>query len=260
MQQTEINGAQLTYEVVGSGVPAIFLHGFLASGTGAYYADFKTRLAASYRLYVLDMRSHGGSAQVSHKVTLDQYTRDVAAFADALDLDCPLLVGHSMGGFVSMGAAMLHPKRFKALALVTPAASKGRLNSEAQVADFMAARANREAMDQRFAAMFVRAPDRTKLDTLRQAALCLSDDVAERWMRSEWPNSDLTGGLSSIHAPVLSVIGSKDVVVSPQHQYDDALQMPHAKVVTFTDEGHMFPLEQPERCADEVLRFFGDMA
>jgi len=260
MQYAKINGAELAYDVVGQGPPLIFVHGFLASGTGPYYTAFKRLLAAFYHVYFIDMRAHGGSSAIVDNATLDQSARDVAAFADLFQLEDVSLVGHSMGGFISMAAAIQHPRRFKALGLVTPAASKGAPAVEEQVADFMAARKSPEMMDQRFAGMFVRPPAKAELASLRDAALRLPDAVAERWMREEWPSSDLTDGLGSIDVPILSIIAAQDVVVPPERQYEDALRLPKAKVVTFTDEGHMFPLEQPDRCASEVLRFFRDLA
>ncbi len=260
IRYAEVNGAKLAYEVSGNGAPIIFVHGFMARSTESYYQDFKERLTSGHRVYALDMRSHGGSAAVSDNATLEQSAHDVVAFADLLDLDDAVLVGHSMGGFISLAAAALRPKRFKALAILTPAASKGQPTSEEQIGGFTAARANTEIMDQWFASMFVAPPGQTNLTALREAALCLPDAVAEQWMRTEWPNSDLTGQLSGIQLPALFLLGAKDSVVPPQSQYEDALRVPKAKVVTFADEGHMLPIEGAERSAKEILRFLQDVA
>tara|TARA_R110000868_G_scaffold177234_1_gene415592 strand:- start:213 stop:995 length:783 start_codon:yes stop_codon:yes gene_type:complete len=259
MKYADINGASLAYDISGEGEPLIFVHGFLANATGEYYAELKKILACSYRVHFLDMRAHGGSAAVTENVTLDRCARDIVAFADVFHLGKPYLVGHSMGGFLSIAAAMLHPDRFRALALLTPAGSKGQQNPEAVITEFMAARKSRESMDQMFGEMFVSPPGQEGLDICRESALRMPDAIAERWMREEWPNSDLTDGLASIGLPVLSLIGAKDVVVPPQRQYEDMMLMPKAKVVTFTEEGHMLPVEKPEICATEILRFFQDL-
>jgi len=160
----------------------------------------------------------------------------------------------------SLAAAFLHPGRFKALVVLTPAASKGQPTSEEQIAGFTAARANPEILDQWFASMFVTPPGKADLKALRDAALCLPDAVAEQWMRTEWPNSDLSGQLPGLQLPALFLLGAKDTVVPPGSQYEDALRLPNAKVVTFADEGHMLPLEGARRSAREVLRFFQDLA
>ena len=95
---------------------------------------------------------------------------------------------------------------------------------------------------------------------LRASALCMPDPVAERWISQEWPNSNQTDKLASIDLPVLSLIGAKDVVVPPQRQYDDAILLPNAKAIVFTEEGHMLPLENPRRCVSEISRFVQDIS
>lgn len=259
-KSANINGAELAYEVSGDGRPIIFVHGFLARSTGDYYKVFKTLLAKNHKVFFLDMRSHGGSAAIDKDVTLDQGARDIAAFARSQRLDGALLVGHSMGGYLSRAAALHAPDQFRALALLTPAGSRGQPTPEEFVLDFLAARKDPALMSQRFGGMFLGPREQGELDILREAALCLSDAVAERWMREEWPNSNQTERLASIDLPVLSLIGAKDVVVPADRQYADALLPPRGKVVTFNDEGHMLPLENPERTATEVLRFFQDVA
>jgi 3-oxoadipate enol-lactonase len=260
MDYIRLNGADLCYDVCGEGDPLIFVHGFLANGTGPYYAELKRTLAADYRVYSLDMRSHGGSAQVSEDVTLKQCGQDVIALAMALELESPMLVGHSMGGYISLSAAIDDPSCFRALALLTPAVCKREPVPEEFVADFMAARRDPKLMSERFAGMFTNPPNAAMLKILCEAALCLPDPIAEQWMRREWSHNDITGGLSSIPLPVLSVIGTLDMVVPPAVQYEDALRIPRAKVVTFNGEGHMFPVEKPETCLREVRRFFQDVA
>lgn len=259
MKYVHVNGANLAHEVSGSGPPVIFIHGFLARSTGPYYEALKAQLAAEWEVHALDMRGHGGSAEAAERVTLDQCARDVAVYADAMQLEEAFLVGHSMGGFISLNAAMLNPDRFRAIVALTPAAAKGSPNTEDQVADFMAARSSAERLEQRFAGMFVKPPGSTVLRILREAALCLPDAIAERWMRSEWPQSDIKAGLDSLRTPVLSLIGAKDVVVAPRTQLDDGLGLPKAKIVTYTESGHMLPLEDPERCATDIRGFLGGL-
>jgi len=259
MKFVDLNDARLAYEISGEGPPVIFVHGFLANATGPYYAAFKQELARSCTVYAVDMRGHGETVAETRSITLGACARDIVAFAEALNLQMLPLIGHSMGGYLSMAAARLAPDRFSALALLTPAGSQGQPNPDEVVADFMAARRDAALMHQRFGAMFTSPPDSAELDILRQAALRLPDEVAERWMREEWPNSNQTGQLPDINLPVLSLIGALDVVVPPTRQYDDALLMKDTKVVTFTREGHMLPLEKPVQCCREIMRFSMDL-
>lgn len=259
MKTAEVNGASLAYDVAGEGPPVIFVHGFLANSTGPYYARLKQRLSAFCRVHCLDMRGHGGTLAADSTVTLDQCARDIIAFAKKFGLKGAALVGHSMGAYLSMAAALIDPDRFSALALLTPAGSRSEPNPEAVIADFMAARKDRSLMNMWFASMFVSRPEEAMLDICREAALRMPDAVAERWMREEWQSNRLTEKLPGLRLPALSVIGAQDIIVSPQLQYEDALRIKGSKIVTYADGGHMLPIEHPDRCAREVARFLGDV-
>ena len=253
------NGVELAYEVRGSGRDVLFLHGFLANGTGPYYDEFKGLLAGEYRVHSIDMRSHGGSKHISDGLTFEHLPKDIVAAVETLEIEEALVIGHSMGGFLAMASAIINPSRFRALVAITPAQSRGAPTEEI-VPDFMAARASRALMHERFGAMFVQPPREARLDILRDAALCLPDSAAEHWIRNEWPNTNITDRLTAIDIPVLTLIGMKDVVVSPMNQYEDVVRLPRAKAVSFTDEGHMLPVEKPELCYREILRFEEDLS
>lgn len=258
MKYIDVNQARLAYEVTGKGEPVIFLHGFLAEATGRYYAELKQALSARYQVYALDVRGHGGSARTADNVTLQQCALDIAAFVDALDLSHIRIIGHSMGAHLALAAASAHHGRFLALAIITPAAGKGAPSTEEEVAGFMAARQQPEMLSEFFAGMFVRPGSPQMLATCVNAALLVPDPVAEHWMRVEWPQSDLTKSLQHLDLPVLTVLGSRDVVVPPDQQHQDALQIRGAKVITYEGEGHMLPLERPQAIMREITRFFED--
>lgn len=71
------------------------------------------------RILALDMRGHGRS-QKKPPYDWRQFGIDLAAFAEALDLDGAVGVGHSMGGHCVVQAAAAHPRRFSRLVLVDP--------------------------------------------------------------------------------------------------------------------------------------------
>src|SRR5687767_14147500 len=70
-----------------------------------------------WRALSLDLRGHGESEHTppyGHAV----YGDDVRALVDALELDRPILVGHSMGGGVAVRAAASLGSRLRALLIV----------------------------------------------------------------------------------------------------------------------------------------------
>lgn len=256
----EINGARLAYECEGGGERnLLFVHGYLTRATAGRYRALKDHLARSFRLFSLDMRAHGGSAAVQEGVTLDQLADDLTAFVDRMGLDRPFYVGHSMGGFLGLSAAARAPALFRALALIAPSRSRGLPVTGEQADIFVAARSDITAFDAFNRAMFVREPPEALLEQMRTDSRLVSDAVHERWVREEWPRSDIGRSIAKLDLPVLFLNGGRDILVDPAAQHADAMSMARAKEVVFTDEGHMMPMEAPARCAREIIRFFGDL-
>lgn len=90
-----------------------------ATGFHARCWDGVIRALGGRRILALDMRGHGRSEK---KPPYDwrQFGIDLAAFADALELDGAIGVGHSMGGHCVVQAAAARPARFSRLVLVDP--------------------------------------------------------------------------------------------------------------------------------------------
>lgn len=66
--------------------------------------------AKKYRVIALDLAGHGDSGKDRKKYTIDAYAQDVATVIKELKLKKVILIGHSMGGPVSIVTASLLPK------------------------------------------------------------------------------------------------------------------------------------------------------
>ena len=99
-------------------------------------------LADRYRVYALDQRGHGDSIKpLSGAYSLRQTADDALAFIDALDLERPVLIGHSWGGATALvlasGTGSQEPApNFFHIILEDPAHNFGRGDPEKRAADF----------------------------------------------------------------------------------------------------------------------------
>lgn len=94
------NGVTLAYDDMGalSRRPLILIHG--VSMGRRYFHKQLPGLSVSHRVIAVDLRGHGGSEKPDTGHTIPQYARDLKLFIEALELDHPVLLGWSMGGFV----------------------------------------------------------------------------------------------------------------------------------------------------------------
>lgn len=117
MPTVETNGIETYYEDYGDGQPIIMLHG--ATADHQVWAEQLQPLTEDYRLLLYDLRGHGKTGGSTHdRYTVDMYVDDLAAFIHALDLNRPVVLGHSMGGMVGYAFADEYSESLSALITV----------------------------------------------------------------------------------------------------------------------------------------------
>jgi pimeloyl-ACP methyl ester carboxylesterase len=96
---------------------AVLLHGLTA--VAEVWGPTVSRMVGTHpRCLAPDQRGHGHSPKPASGYAIGSYVRDVLAMVEALGLDRPHLVGHSMGARVAIVAAARHPGRFRSVAIV----------------------------------------------------------------------------------------------------------------------------------------------
>ena len=97
----------------GSGRPLVLLAG--GGDTAHVFDDFAPKLTPSFHVYGITRRGFGQSGFSPQGYGADRLGDDVLAVLDALKLDKPILVGHSLGGEEMSSVAMRYPNRVAAL-------------------------------------------------------------------------------------------------------------------------------------------------
>jgi pimeloyl-ACP methyl ester carboxylesterase len=107
----------LAFEELGhpDDAPLIILHGFFASSRN--WRQVAEKLAATFHVYVLDLRNHGASP---HHAVMDypSMAADLLQFMDTQHLITASVLGHSMGGKMAMWFALNHSERIDKLIVV----------------------------------------------------------------------------------------------------------------------------------------------
>jgi esterase len=98
----------LNSRIEGEGKPLLVIHGFMGMNDnwktlGGQYA------ANGFQVHLLDMRNHGKSSH-SDVFTYDAMVQDVVEYCSEHNLQKVDVIGHSMGGKVTMFLAMQHPE------------------------------------------------------------------------------------------------------------------------------------------------------
>lgn len=264
IRYVEVAGASLGYEVIGEGSgkpPVVMIHGYGLQSTGDLYAPLYGYLAEAFTIYALDNRAHGASVHLVDGWSYKQMADDIAAAVASLGLKDAMHVGHSYGGFMGLVTELHHPGTFRALNLLAPAAASGGGATPDDLKAAITERGNdRVFMHGLYAGMYRNPPAPEQLDLVLDAVTVMDLRVHDTYFWHEFATINIMDRLHEITLPVLMVTGGKDVVVSPEEQRAAAIALPNSKEVSFSDEGHMLPLESPKRAAREVIRFAQDIA
>lgn len=113
------NGVELSYYRAGEGPPLIAAHGLYDDGRRwvPVFSALADRDCVAY-----DARGHGRSAAPDWGYGVDDRVADCVGLIDALNLDDPILLGHSVGGATVARVAAAHPDLPRGVVLEDPAA------------------------------------------------------------------------------------------------------------------------------------------
>lgn len=116
----DIGADRIHYVEYGSGPPIVFVHGLSGQLRNFAYLDMNA-LAQTHRVILIDRPGSGHSTRgAGSSASMSAQARTVALFIDAMGLDKPVLVGHSLGGAIALAVGLDHPNSVSRLALIAP--------------------------------------------------------------------------------------------------------------------------------------------
>lgn len=232
------------------------------------FAHLANDLADRYRVLHLEMRGHGRSSAPSKRFTQEDQADDVAALLDHAKVPMATLVGLSQGGFTAMRAAIYHPNRVRALALLNtsamPESAVNRAKYMALATTVLAVGVSEPVADAVIPLMF------------SEGFIQQSPDVVAKW-KQKWRSLDRRGTflavdavanrgdiralLPRISAPTMVISGEGDRALPPEKGELIAERVPGARHVLLQGAGHLSVVEQPEgttRLVREWIDSLGD--
>jgi pimeloyl-ACP methyl ester carboxylesterase len=238
------------YEVSGAGPAILFTHGFAASSH--MYAATVADLSRDHTTITWDIRGHGKSDSPADpaEYSVGLSLADMAGILDAAGAGRAVLVGHSLGGYLSLEFVLANPGRVDGLVLVDT--GPGYRKDEA--------RAAWNAMAGRYAAdLDARGldglPPSAELDAgVHRSAEGLA--LAARGILSQ-RDGHVLEALPSIVTPTLVVVGERDEPFQASSRYM-AAKIPDAELVEIEGAGHAPPVTHPTEFDAAVRSFLAD--
>ncbi len=131
MREFISNGLRLEYDVFGTGIPFVFLHG-LGGSIKQIQAVYEPM--DGVQLITLNQQGHGGSEANWDTFDFDRMGDDVIALLDHLSIESACFAGISMGAAVSLNLAVRYPNRVRKLLLIRNAWTEKPMSAAVQTA------------------------------------------------------------------------------------------------------------------------------
>jgi len=252
MPYLSIEGADLYFEVVGSGEPVLLLHGgFCSLESLRAQSD---ALVDDHTMHAFERPGHGRSADIEGEY---DYTRGVAeavAYLDASALPSAHVIGYSDGAIIGLLLALQHPERVRSLVAISanldPTGFTHMREAHSVAAAFpVLDRLERRADDDEPSA------ERRLYDSLSpdgpEHAQVVLDKLFRLWTAE--PRIE-AATLASITAPTLVMSADRDTI-RPDHSLLIAASIPGAQLCIVPGASHNLVAERPELIATVIGDF-----
>jgi len=253
--------------------PILFLHG---GGLNARTWDvICLMMRPDYHCLALDQRGHGDSEwEPTSNYSHESQIGDIEGFVSKLELQKPLVVAHSMGGFAALGYALRHASTLSGLALVDVGPELN-LSGSKRIRDFITQDRvldSVEAFVERAMAFNPRRNPtllrRSLLHNLRQLPngkwtwkhdpnrMSMEGDFAqERFARGQ----QILDNIRKITCPTLVLRGDRSDVFSDEQASRFAAALPHGRWVKVPNAGHTIQGDNPAALLDALMPFIGEI-
>lgn len=250
------NGINMSYFVTNyqEGTPWLILHG--TRDSKAVWEDLLDQYGANHFMIALDLRGHGQTDKPDVPYSFDMYIEDLYEFCNALGLKTINLIGHSLGGGLSMYYTIKHPNMVKKLILMGCAASH-RLDFKPDTDG----KSHAEIINQMIGFFF---PKERKIIPWPIVEY-IQKKITTGWVNNITPwthkrlnelqRVDLTELVSQIEIPTLLIFGALDGVAKVSAGQFLAEHIPQSQLHVIEDCGHFMFLERPQNVYNVLDKF-----
>ena len=219
----DIKDIKLCYEIEGEGYPIILLHGWGANKNT--FNKLANELKENFKVYKLDLPGFGES-DIGLPLTVYEVCDYIHEFIERLNIDNPIILGHSYGGRIGLIYASKY--NVKKLVLVSSAGVVNKLN-----------------ISKRFKIKLYKLLKKMGIQVKLGSKDYINSDNVKRAMLVNAVNTDLTDEMRKIKCPTLLIYGDNDTATPIDVANHINNNINNSVLITLEDTGHFPYLEKP---------------
>jgi len=268
-QTVHVNGIDMVYEECGMGneKTIVLLHGFC--GSSHYWHNVCPLLSDKYHLIMPQLRGHGESSAPEGVYTMETMAEDISELLDKLRIDKAVMLGHSLGGYITLAFAEKYADRLSGFGLIhstafpdTEETIRRRLQDidairEAGIAAYVTGLVPKLFADSK--------QDKLRDEMERAIAIgkLMKPEGAIRTLEGMILRPDRSSILSNAPYPILLIAGEEDEVIPPEATFslsgndaaESTYRYPHISENTFEGVAHMSVFEVPDQLSRVIAAY-----
>jgi pimeloyl-ACP methyl ester carboxylesterase len=258
LQSITTGGKRITYSDRGSGPALVLLHGFTESSS--IWNDFTLELEKELRVIAVDLPGHGQTDVFGSTHSMEFMAGVVNHVLDHLQVPSCVMIGHSMGGYVTLAFSRLYPDLLKGIGLFhSHAAADTEEGRKSRVRTLNIVNSDRTGFIRQFIPGLFAPKNIEKhleeIEKLRELALQPPADGITAALRGMMERDDNTRLLAELKVPILFIAGKQDSKIPVETILQQAALPHHSEVLILGDAGHMGFIEEQEKTL-QTIRFF----
>lgn len=239
----DYQGTRVGYLKAGKGIPVLLLHGF---GEDSRVWQQQVAFLQQYCLLIVpDLPGSGASPLLPGSPGLEDFARVVHALLQYEQLEACVMLGHSMGGYITLAFASLFPEKLLGYGLVhssaladSPEKRETRERGIALISQYGGSAFLKNTIPNLFSSSFKEQhPD--QVNQLIEQSSGFPDLALQQYYRAMMNRPDRTEQLSGSKTPVLFIIGTEDVA-APLNDVLPQTSLPDCSYIHILENvGHM---------------------
>ena len=261
-KKIHFNGSNISYNIYGGGDPVMLIHGF-GEDSGIWNEQVKF-LQNNFRIIVPDLPGSGKSELLQKEnVSVDDYAEVIKIILAAEKTDRLIIIGHSMGGYITLAFAEKYQECLKAFGLFHSGAyadDEEKIAVRKKAIQFIEQNGSKSFLKTSIPGLFY-DPEKSKrhIDLLTEKGNEFSPEALIQYYNAMIARPDRTATLKNFSKPVLFVIGEHDKAIPVAHSLQQSHLPSISHIHILRSSAHMGMKEEAEK-ANEILAQFLHLA
>ncbi len=250
---------RLAYNDQGAGKAIALIHGFCENKD--LWRDFETNLSADYRVLSIDLPGHGDSGSGTRDLSIEEMARKVKELLEAIQVRECVMIGHSLGGYVTLAFAEKYPENLLGFGLFHSTAfadTEEKKRNRDRTIEFIE-KHGMDAFADSFVAPLFYPKNRERLsaeiDQLKDVCRKMEVKTVVATTRAMRDRKDRIEVLRRTKLPVLFIIGREDNAVPYEKSMEQCYLPEKHQVRVLEETGHMGMLEKKEDSLGAIRAF-----